>query len=90
MVWRAINVPAVPQHGRNHAHRASQATNESEITKSVQLFQGLYGNYPDGYDLLTDGTTMVNYLPANRKRSALCSMARLTGQYAGGNVASPT
>jgi type II secretory pathway pseudopilin PulG len=63
MSLAAIVIPLFPSMVER-AHRASQATNESEVTKAVQLYQGLYGNYPDGFDLLTDGTNIINYFPA--------------------------
>jgi type II secretory pathway pseudopilin PulG len=88
MALAAIIVPLFPSMVER-AHRASQATNESEITKAVQLYQGLYGNYPDGYDLLTDGTAIINYLPANNTASPMV-YGETPGMYAGGNVASPT
>jgi len=88
MALAAIIVPLFPSMVER-AHRSSQATNESEITKAVQLFQGLYGNYPDGYDLLTDGTAMINYLPANETQSPMFYGETSIGQYGGGNVASP-
>jgi len=63
MALAAIMVPLFPSL-IERAHRSSQATNASEITKAVQLFQSINGNYPDGYDLLTDGTNIINYFPA--------------------------
>jgi type II secretory pathway pseudopilin PulG len=88
MALAAIIVPLFPNMVER-AHRASQATNESEITKAVQLYQGLYGNLPDGYDLLTDGTNIINYLPANNTPSPMV-FGETPGMYPGGNVASPT
>jgi len=34
------------------------------VTKAIQLYQSLNGLYPDGYDLMTDGSTMINYMPS--------------------------
>ena len=58
-----IIVPLLPSM-IERAHRSSQATNTSEVTKAIQLYQSLNGTYPDGYDLLSDGATVINYLPA--------------------------
>ncbi len=59
----AILVPLFPSM-IERAHRSTGATNTSELTKAVQLYQAVNGSYPDGYDLMTDGTTMVNYMPS--------------------------
>jgi type II secretory pathway pseudopilin PulG len=63
MALAAIVLPLFPSM-IERAHRASQGTNDSEITKAIQMYQSLNGVYPDGYDLLTDGTTMINYMPS--------------------------
>ena len=70
MALAAILVPLFPSL-IERAHRSSQATNESELTKAVQLYQGLYGSYPDGYDLLTDGTNIITYFPASPTASPM-------------------
>jgi len=59
----SILVPLFPSM-IERAHKASEATNTSELTKAVQLYQAINGNYPDGFDLLTDGTQLVNFLPS--------------------------
>jgi type II secretory pathway pseudopilin PulG len=63
MALAAIIVPIFPSL-IERAHRASQGTNTSEITKAIQLYQSLNGTYPDGYDLLTDGSQLINYFPS--------------------------
>jgi type II secretory pathway pseudopilin PulG len=63
MALVAIVVPLFPSL-IERAHRASQGTNTSEVTKAIQLYQSTNGVYPDGYDLMTDGTTMINYMPS--------------------------
>ena len=55
------------------------------ITKAVQLYQSLYGNLPDGYDLLTDGTAIINYLPAIDTPSPML-YGETPGQLPNGNV----
>jgi type II secretory pathway pseudopilin PulG len=59
----SIMVPIFPSM-IERAHRSTGATNTSELTKAVQLYQAINGFYPDGYDLMTDGTTMINYMPS--------------------------
>jgi type II secretory pathway pseudopilin PulG len=63
MALAAIVLPLFPSM-IERAHRASQGTNDSEITKAIQLYQSLYGTYPDGYDLMTDGASLINYFPS--------------------------
>jgi len=89
MALAAIMVPLFPSMVER-SHRASQATNESEITKAVQMYQGLNGNLPDGWDLLTDGTTgMINYFPAVPTPSPMIFNEN-PGQLTGGNVVNTT
>ncbi|OAI46895.1 hypothetical protein AYO44_10590 [Planctomycetaceae bacterium SCGC AG-212-F19] len=57
-----VLIPLLPSMVKR-AHTASGATNTSEITKYVQTYQQLYLSYPDEWDALTDGTTMISYLP---------------------------
>jgi Tfp pilus assembly protein PilE len=45
------------------SHTAAAATNITEISKAIQTFEGLQGTYPDGWDALTDGTTIADYVP---------------------------
>lgn len=52
----AILIPLFPNLLRR-THKAVDATQSSEVAKSVQLYQSLYISYPDNFDLLTDGTT---------------------------------
>jgi type II secretory pathway pseudopilin PulG len=64
MALAAIVLPMLPSM-IERAHRASQGTNDIEITKAMQLYQSMNGYYPDGFDLLTDGIgQLVDYLPA--------------------------
>ncbi len=56
MALAAIVLPMFPSM-IERAHRASQGTNTREITKAILMYQSMYGNYPDGYDLMTDGTS---------------------------------
>ncbi len=58
-----ILVPILPSM-IERAHRSTQATNTSEVTKAIQLYQSLNGTYPDGYDLMTDGSNLINYFPS--------------------------
>ena len=60
----AIALPLFPNLLRR-AHKVTDATQTSETAKSIQLYQGLTLSYPDGYDLLTDGTDFPDYLPAD-------------------------
>jgi type II secretory pathway pseudopilin PulG len=60
----AIVIPMLPNLLRR-AHKATDAAQTSEISKAVQLYQGLYTSYPDEFDLLTDGTAFPSYVPAD-------------------------
>ena len=58
-----ILVPMLPSMiGR--AHTASGAANDSEVTKFVQVYEQLFQQHASGFDLLGDGTTLADYLPA--------------------------
>jgi prepilin-type N-terminal cleavage/methylation domain-containing protein len=58
----AILVPMFPNILRR-THKATDTTQTSEISKSVQTYQALYLSYPDQFDLLGDGsTTDLTYL----------------------------
>jgi Tfp pilus assembly protein PilE len=46
-------------------HTASGATNIQEINKWVQTYEALQTSYPDGWDGLTDGSDIVDYLPGS-------------------------
>lgn len=63
MALAAITIPLFPTM-IERAHRSSQVTSMQELNKAVQMYQAINGFYPNGYDLLTDGTTIVNYFPA--------------------------
>jgi type II secretory pathway pseudopilin PulG len=63
MALAAIVLPMFPNM-IERAHRASQGSNDSEIAKAILTYQSIYGNFPDGYDLMTDGATMINYMPS--------------------------
>lgn len=84
MALAAIMVPLFPSL-IERAHRSSQGTNATEIAKAVQLYQSFYGNYPDGYDLLTDGTAIINYFPAVPTPQPML-FGETAGTMAGGNV----
>lgn len=58
----AIAIPMFPNLLRR-AHKATDAAQTSEVSKLVQMYQGLYTSYPDEFDLLTDGTTFPSYIP---------------------------
>lgn len=61
----AIVVPMFPNILRR-AHKVSDATQTSEISKAVQMYQGLYTSYPDAFDLLTDNDKgFPDFLPAD-------------------------
>lgn len=60
----AIAIPMFPNILRR-AHKATDATQTQEISKLVQLYQGLYTSYPDEFDMLTDGTAFPSYIPAD-------------------------
>ncbi len=61
----AIVVPMLPNLLRR-AHKAIDATQTSELGKAVQLYQSLFYEYPDNFDLLTSGTTgFPGYMPAD-------------------------
>ena len=64
-----ILVPILPSM-IERAHRSTQATNTSEVTKAIQLYQSLNGTYPDGYDLMTDGSNLDQLLPLVRSRQS--------------------
>jgi hypothetical protein len=55
----AILVPMFPNLLRR-AHKVADATQTSEVSKALQLYQGAFVSYPDGFDLLTDGATTGN------------------------------
>jgi len=57
-----ILVPLFPSM-LTRAHVAAHTTNVVEISKAIATFQALNNAYPDQWDSLTDGTTLVNYLP---------------------------
>src|SRR5262245_29592790 len=60
----AILVPLFPNLLRR-AHKATDATQTSELAKALQSYQALYVSYPDEFDLLTDGSAFPAYLPAD-------------------------
>jgi type II secretory pathway pseudopilin PulG len=88
MALAAIIVPLFPSMVER-AHRASQATNESEITKAVQLYQGLYGNLSRRLRP-ADRRHRHHQLPAANNTASPMVYGETPGTYAGGNVASPT
>lgn len=60
----ALLVPLFPNLARR-AHKATDATQTAEVAKAIQLHQGAYVSYPEGFDLLTDPTGVFpTYLPA--------------------------
>ena len=73
----SILVPIFPSM-LERAHRSTQATNASELTKAIQLYLSTNGSL-NGCDLLTDGTTVIDYLPAVSTTSTM-----LSGDNAGG------
>lgn len=79
----AILVPLFPSMiGR--AHKSSESTNTTELNKAMQLYAGLNGgNFPDGYDLLGDGTTLAAYLPANPTPNPTAGPANLANTVGG-------
>jgi prepilin-type N-terminal cleavage/methylation domain-containing protein len=60
----AIVIPMFPNMLRR-AHKVTDCTQTNEMSKNIQLYNALYYGYPDGFDLLTDGTTTTDptYLP---------------------------
>lgn len=60
----AIVIPMFPNLLRR-AHKTTDATQTQEISKAVQMYQGMYTSYPDEFDLLTDGTNFPSYIPAD-------------------------
>ncbi len=58
----AIVIPMFPNLLRR-AHKVSDATQTSEISKAVQTYQAAYIGYPYNFDSLTDGTSFPIYLP---------------------------
>ncbi len=61
----AVMIPLFPSMiGRSH--KASESTNIVELNKAFQTYAGLYnGSFPDGLDLLGDGSSLAAYLPAS-------------------------
>jgi prepilin-type N-terminal cleavage/methylation domain-containing protein len=59
-----IVAPLLPNLLRR-AHKSSDATQTSEISKAVQMYQASFISYPDNFDLLTDGTNFPNYVPTD-------------------------
>jgi hypothetical protein len=57
-----ILAPLLPNLLRR-AHKATDATQSGELSKTVQMYQASYVSYPDNFDLLTDGTNFPTYLP---------------------------
>jgi type II secretory pathway pseudopilin PulG len=46
------------------AHTSSSATNLSELNKAIQLYEGTFFSYPNGWDRMTDASgTLCDYLP---------------------------
>lgn len=60
----AIVIPMFPNLLRR-AHKATDCTQTNEMAKLIQMYNALYYGYPDGFDLLTDGSTTNDptYLP---------------------------
>ena len=58
----AIVIPMFPNLLRR-AHKVSDATQTSEISKAVQTYQASFIGYPANLDMLTDGTSFPAYLP---------------------------
>lgn len=58
----AVVIPMFPNLLRR-AHKSIDATQTNEISKALQLYQGMFVSYPDHFDLLTDGTDFPSYIP---------------------------
>ena len=54
-------VPMLPSM-LTRAHTSTCSTNMAECCKAITTYQALYQSYPNNWDALTDGTTMINYL----------------------------
>lgn len=59
----AIVVPLLPNLLRR-AHKSVDATQSSELAKSIQMYHALYNGYPDNFDALVDSAGVFpNYIP---------------------------
>lgn len=56
-----IIIPMLPSM-LTRAHVATHTTNVTEIDKLILAFQALNNAFPDNWDAMTDGTTMINYM----------------------------
>jgi len=58
-----IIIPLLPN-VLTKANQATDTTQISELAKAIQSYRATSAGYPDGYDLLTDGTNFPSYLPS--------------------------
>jgi type II secretory pathway pseudopilin PulG len=56
-----IIVPMLPSM-LTRAHVATHTTNVTEITKLILSYQATHPGFPDQWDAMTDGSTMINYM----------------------------
>ncbi len=75
----SILVPLFPNILRR-THKATDATQTSEVSKAVQLYQALFLSYPDNFDLLVDsaGATPA-YLPGATSTAGVFGGFTITG-----------
>ncbi|MBE2286735.1 MAG: prepilin-type N-terminal cleavage/methylation domain-containing protein [Prosthecobacter sp.] len=59
-----ILIPQLPNM-LTRAHTAAASTNIPEANKRIQEFEQIYFKQPAGFDNLTNGTTLVTYLPGD-------------------------
>jgi prepilin-type N-terminal cleavage/methylation domain-containing protein len=56
-----IIIPMLPSM-LTRAHVATHTTNVTEITKLIITYQATHTGFPDQWDAMTNGTTMINYM----------------------------
>src|SRR5581483_6715007 len=64
---------------------ATMATNISELNRAIQMYQANTGYFPDQWDALTDGTTIIDYMP-NGESSGGTAATQVGGQLTQGTL----
>jgi len=71
-------VPMLPSM-LTRAHTSTCVTNIGETARAIITYQQLYSAYPNNWDALGDGTTMINYLPGGAAMPAGITSGSSTG-----------
>lgn len=78
-------VPMLPSM-LTRAHTSSSATNMGECTRAITDYQSLYSAYPNNWDALGDGTTMINYLAGGAAMPPGTASGSTTGTQGNGEL----